>query len=956
MAIITHNINTNPLSSISSHFNGVSATSNALTRSSSSPSTSHNSPACADCPPAVLGSLLHSSHSSFQSSAAGGRGHRSMIHNSSLLDTMGQGLTTFVDSVFNGNKTHEQLVELKATVVLRRKNLFDLNFTDQLARVADNVADLFGHDVEFRLVSVDVDEETGVGKKSAVATLEGWVLKQNNLITNDQGEAYSLTFKVDKNFGEPGAILLENQHPNWFFLKHITLHLPSSDKEFPCNSWVYNHDNYGAPRVFFSNQVYLPNQTPKGLVGLRDTALKQLRGDGTGERKRPDRIYDYDVYNDLGNPDSDKGLTRPVLGGSQDLPYPRRCRTGRGMTKADPKSEEPTDLLELVYVPRDERFEHVKKVDFLASSIKSFLHEVLPTIEQLLQGNDDFDNFHDIKKLYDNGFSIPTDKLKSSLSSEEKENEFKNPFEIIQELTDDSGDDPSLLKFPKPQIIQDNEKAWTEDDEFARQTLAGLNPVVIERLKEFPPMSKLDPNQYGPQKSAIMAAQLEKNMEGLTVADALKQNRLYLLDYHDVYLPYLEKINALEGKAYATRTIFFLSEQGILKVLAIELSLPPSADGKTAKRNRVLTPNESRHWELAKTHVKINDTGFHQLVSHWLRTHAAIEPFIIATHRQLSAMHPLHVLLVPHYRNTMNINALARKELIQVDGVIEKGFSTGRYSMELSSIAYKSWRFDEQSLPVDLIKRGVAEEDSTAKHGVKLLIEDYPFAVDALDIWFCLKEWVQDYIKHFYKDAAAIKGDVELQGWWKEIRKVGHGDKKEGWVEMESVDELVEALTTLIWIASAHHAAVNFGQYAYAGFMPNKPTMGRKLIPEDEDSVEDANSLHSNPVAYYMRAVSRQSQAILVMAVIEILSTHASDEEYLGQRTETPFWSSDKDMLSAFERFGKRLKEVEADILKRNQDSTLFHRRGAANVPYTLLVPSSGEGLTGRGIPNSTSI
>ena len=59
----------------------------------------------------------------------------------------------------------------------------------------------------------------------------------------------------------------------------------------------------------------------------------ELRGNGTGERKVSDRIYDYDVYNDIGNPDSSPDLLRPVLGGSKDLPYPRRCRTGRPPAK-----------------------------------------------------------------------------------------------------------------------------------------------------------------------------------------------------------------------------------------------------------------------------------------------------------------------------------------------------------------------------------------------------------------------------------------------------------------------------------------------------------------------------------------------------------------------------------------------------------------------------------------------
>ncbi|KAH7439974.1 hypothetical protein KP509_04G085300 [Ceratopteris richardii] len=736
--------------------------------------------------------------------------------------------------------------------------------------------------------------------------------------------------------------------------------MPSgSDLHFQCSSWVYNSDDYnGLPRVFFSNKHFLPHQTPDGLQDLRSSELQKLRGNGTGERKRPDRIYDYDFYNDLGNPDKSLDFARPILGGSQEFPYPRRCRTGRNMTKTDPKSEEPTDTLELVYIPRDERFDRTKRSDFLGSSIKSFLHEILPTLEEALQGNDDFDNFQNINQLYDSGFELPKEKLKSRLSEEEKTNEFKDAFEVIQELTDADSEDGNVVKFPKPQIIQDNEKAWRQDDEFARQTLAGLNPIAIQRLKDFPPVSTLDASLYGPRQSAITEAHIEKNLEGLTVRQALDQSRLYILDYHDVYFPYLERINTLEGKAYATRTIFFLSKNGTLKPLAIELSLPTIQNGKPGKRNRVFTPDgNATKWLLAKTHVNINDAGVHQLVSHWLRSHAAIEPFIIATNRQLSAMHPIYTLLVPHFRNTMNINALARKFLIQADGVIETTFSPGKYSMEMSSVAYKSWRFDEQGLPADLLKRGMAVEDPSEKHGLRLLVDDYPYAVDGLDIWKCIKEWVHDYVLHYYKDDKDVQADKELQQWWTEIKEVGHGDKKDGWLQLKGTKEAVEVMTTLIWVASAHHAAVNFGQYAYAGYMPNKPTMGRKLIPEDNDKEsEDAQLLRSNQETYFMRTVSRESQAVQVMAVIEILSSHASDEEYLGQRTKTPFWSSDDDLLRAFERFGKRLKEVEATILQRNKDPTLLNRTGAAKLDYTLLLPFSGEGVTGRGIPNSTSI
>jgi lipoxygenase len=80
--------------------------------------------------------------------------------------------------------------------------------------------------------------------------------------------------------------------------------------------------------MFGLEQSYLPSETPSGLLRLREEELEILRGNGQGERKSFERVYDYDVYNDIGNPDSNIDLKRPVLGGKEH-PYPRRCRTGR---------------------------------------------------------------------------------------------------------------------------------------------------------------------------------------------------------------------------------------------------------------------------------------------------------------------------------------------------------------------------------------------------------------------------------------------------------------------------------------------------------------------------------------------------------------------------------------------------------------------------------------------------
>ncbi|KAL5980902.1 Lox9p [Asimina triloba] len=700
---------------------------------------------------------------------------------------------------------------------------------------------------------------------------------------------------------------------------------------------------------------YVPSKTPEALRKYREEELVHLRGDGRGELKEWDRVYDYAFYNDLGSPDKGPDYARPVLGGSDQYPYPRRGRTGRKPTKKDPNSESRLRLLSLdIYVPRDERFGHLKMSDFLAYALKSIVQVLVPELQALFDKTpNEFDSFQDVLNLYEGGVhnSPALQKIKNMI-----------PLEMIKELGRSDGE--CLLKFPMPQVIQADKFAWRTDEEFGREMLAGVNPVIIRLLEEFPPTSQLDPEEYGNQNSSITAEHVEKNLHGLTVQQALEGNKLFILDHHDAFMPYLNRINSTSTKTYASRTLVFLKDNGALMPLAIELSLPHPDGEKHGSVSRVFTPAEhgvdGSIWQLAKAYAAVNDSGYHQLISHWLNTHAVIEPFVIATNRQLSVLHPIHNLLSPHYRDTMNINALARQILINAGGVLESTVFPGKFALELSSMVYKKWVFTEQGLPADLIKRGMAVPDPNHPHNLRLLIEDYPYAVDGLEIWSAIETWVVDYCSIYYSSDTSVQEDHELQSWWKEIREVGHGDKKDEtwWPKMQSVSELTQTCTTIIWVASALHAAVNFGQYPYAGYLPNRPTISRRFMPQPGSA--EYKELESNPGTVFLRTITAQLQTLLGVSLIEILSRHSSDEIYLGQRA-TKEWTTDAAALEAFERFGQRLMAIEKRIIEMNNDEHWRNRVGPVKVPYTLLYPNTSDftkvgGLTGKGIPNSISI
>ncbi|KAK3042294.1 hypothetical protein RJ639_001889 [Escallonia herrerae] len=219
-------------------------------------------------------------------------------------------------------------------------------------------------------------------------------------------------------------------------------------------------------------------------------------------RKSSERIYDYDVYNDIGDPDSpDTG--RLVLGGNEH-PYPRRCRTGRPKSTNDQSSE---TISSSVYVPRDEAFSAVKQRTFYGNAGYSVLQALLPMLlREIRNGDDGFPNFTTIDSLYEQKDTEYTVQSKGTIG-----------YLLIQLAK-------IILRFDYPELVKRDYFSWFTDEEFSQETLAGLNPYSLQLVTDWPLRSKLDPEIYESPQSLITKKLVEQEIGGFMTLEEVMRN------------------------------------------------------------------------------------------------------------------------------------------------------------------------------------------------------------------------------------------------------------------------------------------------------------------------------------------------------------------------------------------------------------------------------------------------
>ncbi|MEM7594881.1 MAG: lipoxygenase family protein, partial [Cyanobacteria bacterium P01_A01_bin.83] len=296
---------------------------------------------------------------------------------------------------------------------------------------------------------------------------------------------------------------------------------------------------------------------------------------------------------------------------------------------------------------------------------------------------------------------------------------------------------------------------FQSDRAFAAHRVAGANPLVIEGVKDNLPKNFPVTNEH---YQAVMGQQD-------SLEQAIESQRLYIADYqvfNDVeagnFPPQYHKY------LYAPLALFAVPQTGncprSLVPVAIQCHQDPGWDNPIFTPPPPGTPQDGQwSWLVAKTIVQIADANYHELISHLGRTHLLIEPFVIATARELAPNHPLGILLRPHFEGTLFINDAATVGLINPEGIVDATFSaTLDDSLRISLKGVKGYplSFNDSMLPTFFERRRV--NDLTK-------LPDYPYRDDGMLIWDAIHQWVDSYLSIYYQNDQDVIEDTELQQW-----------------------------------------------------------------------------------------------------------------------------------------------------------------------------------------------
>ena len=355
-------------------------------------------------------------------------------------------------------------------------------------------------------------------------------------------------------------------------------------------------------------------------------------------------------------------------------------------------------------------------------------------------------------------------------------------------------------------------KPSLDDADFGWRAVAGPNPMILQRVRGPLPSSFGVTDKH--LRRALDALGLpSSDVNDASIEGATDEGRLFLADYAilDGVVCSKQPDRDFTGQLTDDETprqrwlpapigLFYRLHDGLLPV-AIQL-------GQDPETYAVYTPGDAV-WTTVKTLYVVGDLNHHETSTHLFGAHLLLEPFAVATARQLHADHPISILLRPHLDKVLWNNFLGKQILINPDGFMEQ-ILAGELDagcFELMRRERARFRWEHAVLPKDLSARGLDSEH----------LPVFPFRDDGLPLWHALHDFVRAYLGLYYTDD--LSDDRELLAWLTELRTEGGLPIP----EVAGLEALTEVLTAFIFRSGPYHSAVNYTQHPWFGDPETNP-------------------------------------------------------------------------------------------------------------------------------------
>jgi arachidonate 15-lipoxygenase len=380
---------------------------------------------------------------------------------------------------------------------------------------------------------------------------------------------------------------------------------------------------------------------------------------------------------------------------------------------------------------------------------------------------------------------------------------------------------------PIPLVQRLRAEPASRDALFGWQRLGGPNPFALSQLRD----DRL-PDHFPVTDAHFHRALAALSSTGAgddSMARALSEGRLFLSDCKALDGLTTTQNQGRQKYTAAAMGLFVrpLDRSSALLPVAIQCGQTPSA------ATPLFTPADGWRWRIAQSFLSLGEGSIHEAAEHLGLTHLLVEAFAIAARRNLASAHPITALLEPHFEHTHFINYTARHSLIADGGTLDQ-LMPQPIAATRSLVAAAVSTFDVGAGDPRSRLRALGLLDVDA-------LPECPYRDDALPHWDSLHQWVGDYLRLYYRDDEAVAGDPELQAFVAEL-SAKDGGRLRGVPEVRTIASLASLLTLVVFTASVQHAAVNFPQYPFMGYLPGIPA-GLYAPPPTLDTPDAERSL-----------------------------------------------------------------------------------------------------------------